>query len=174
MLLHGLHKQHLNAMAMSKKCWSLGGHWPRKGVWDVWHWRPPFHASPVVHKGPISNNSQKWEILASTTSIFAQILSLKSQNLKIFCSQDPHFRGNDQFASPHLGNPECTSLPEKKSWVPSHGTEAHWRGKKTEENRGWTELLWEASVKKCVLVVFLGAVIGTVLPWGGDWCKKRP
>ena len=74
---------------------------------DVWPWRPPFHASPVVHKGPISSDSQFtsspfeiiMEILAFTTSIFAKFLALKPPNLKIFSSKAPKF-GNFQFTRP--------------------------------------------------------------------------
>ena len=50
------------------------------------------------------------ELLASTASIFAQILAFKPQNwkflihkppnLEIFSSQAPSFRGKNQFASP--------------------------------------------------------------------------
>ena len=53
---------------------------------------------PVVHKGPFSAQApllRKNEILASPTSIFAQILALKPPNLKIF-------RDNDKFTSPTL------------------------------------------------------------------------
>ena len=39
---------------------------------DVRPWRPPFHASPVVRKGPISSKrvSSQDPLLASTASIF--------------------------------------------------------------------------------------------------------
>ena len=84
-----------------------GGHWPRKGVWVVRPWRPPFHASPVVRKGPISSkrvSSQEpllrnLEILASTASIFTQNLAHKPPNLETFSSQGPNL-GNFQFTSP--------------------------------------------------------------------------
>ena len=48
-----------------------GGHTDlERGYGDVRPWRPPCHTSPVIHKGPISSNSQftsppfekKWEI----------------------------------------------------------------------------------------------------------------
>ena len=42
------------------------------------------------------------EILASTASIFTQILAHKPPNLEIFSSQAPLFRGKYQFASPTL------------------------------------------------------------------------
>ena len=67
-----------------------GGHWP-------------FHASPVVRKGPISSKSQFtrtiWNLTLYTASIFAQILALKPPYLEIFSSQAPKF-GNFQFRSP--------------------------------------------------------------------------
>ena len=95
------------------------------GRWygDVRPWRPPFHASTAVHKGPISSkwvssqapllSEKKMEILASTASIFAQILALKPPNLEIFCSQaHPLFRGIYQFASPTLRK----SGPHTPTW----------------------------------------------------------
>ena len=85
-----------------------------------------------VHKTPFWENL---EILASTASIFTQILAHKPQNLEIFSSQAPKF-GNFQLTSPqiwkfsahkppfseinissqapHFGNLCCTPLPEKK------------------------------------------------------------
>ena len=61
----------------------------------MWPWRHPFHASPAVRKGPISSKSissqdpfgENFEILASTASIFTQILALKPPNMEIFSSQ---------------------------------------------------------------------------------------
>ena len=79
------------------------------GRWygDVRPWRPPFHTSPAVHKGPISSKRvssqdpfwENLEILASTASIFAQILALNPPNSEIFSSKAPKF-GNFQFTSP--------------------------------------------------------------------------
>ena len=79
------------------------------------------------------------EILASTASIFTQILAHKPPNLEIFSSQAPKF-GNFQLTSPqiwkfsahkppfseanvssqapHFGNPGRTPLPEKKLSAP--------------------------------------------------------
>ena len=62
-------------------------------------WRPPFQASPVVRKGPISSKNassqdpfwENLEILASTSSIFAQSLAHKPPNLEISISQAPNF-----------------------------------------------------------------------------------
>ena len=69
----------------------------------------PFHASPIVRKGQISSESvssqdpfwENLEILASTVSIFAQILALKPPNLEIFSSQAPKFE-HLQFTSPQI------------------------------------------------------------------------
>ena len=117
-----------------------------RGYGDVQPWRPPFHASPVVHEGPISSKSASSQdpllrifgILASTASIFAQILAHKLPNLEIFSSQAPKF-GNFQFTSsqiwkfsvhqlpfqrqisvrkPHTSNIWAAHPYLKKSWVP--------------------------------------------------------
>ena len=71
--------------------------------------RVPFQAKESVHKKPFWEN---FEILASTASIFTQILAHKPQiwkfsahkppNLEIFRSQAPLFKGKCQFASPTL------------------------------------------------------------------------
>ena len=91
---------------------------------------PPFHASPVVRKGPISSkrvSSQDhllriwkfWplslnfcqdfssqapnlEIFSSQAPKFGQFSVHKPPNLEIFSSQAPSFRGKYQFASPTL------------------------------------------------------------------------
>ena len=77
-----------------------GGTDLERGYGDVQPWRPPFPASPVVYKGPISNiqvsvhKTPFWEnleILAFTALIFAQILALKPPNFEIFSSQAPKF-----------------------------------------------------------------------------------
>ena len=120
-----------------------GGTDLERGYWDVRPCRPPFHAFPEVRKGPISSkrvSSQdpfltKFRNLASTASIFAQILALKPPNFDIFNSHAPPF-GNFQFTSPriwkfsvlkpplseanislqapHFRNLDHTPLPEKK------------------------------------------------------------
>ena len=74
-------------MATSTEGRNAGGTDLEKGYGDVRPWRPLFHATPVVRKGPISSkrvNSQDllWEnleILASAASIFAKILAHKPQ-----------------------------------------------------------------------------------------------
>ena len=86
------------------------GHWPRKGVWGcaalktpfftplLLFARVPFQAKGSVHKTPFWENL---EILASTASIFAQVLALKPLNLEIFSSQAPKL-GNFQSTSPQI------------------------------------------------------------------------
>ena len=37
-----------------------GGTDLERGYGDVRPWRPPFHASPVVHKGPISSKGSQF------------------------------------------------------------------------------------------------------------------
>ena len=109
-----------------------------RGYGDV-PWRPPFHTSFVVRKGPISSkrvSSQDpllrkfWNLTLYTASIFAQTLALKPPNLEIFSSQAHKF-GNFQFTSPlfqsqiSVRKPHTSeiraapahTLPEK-SWVP--------------------------------------------------------
>ena len=111
---------------------------PERHCGDV-PWRPPFHTSFVVRKGPISSkrvSSQDpllrkfWNLTLYTASIFAQTLALKPPNLEIFSSQAPKF-GNFQFTSPlfqsqiSVRKPHTSeiraapahTLPEK-SWVP--------------------------------------------------------
>ena len=58
--------------------------------------RVPFQAKESVHKTPFWENL---EILASTASVFAQILALKLPRLEIFSSQAPKLE-NFQFTSP--------------------------------------------------------------------------
>ena len=129
---------------------SGGGHWPRKGVWGCAALKTPFSRlscssqgshfkQESVHKTPLWENL---EILASTASVFAQILALKPPNLEIVRLQAPKL-GNFQFTSPqiwkfsvhrppfskansslqapHFGNPGRTPLPEKKVECPPPG-----------------------------------------------------
>ena len=58
--------------------------------------RVPFQAKESVHKTPFR---KKIEILASTASIFTQILAHKPPNLEFFSSQAPKF-GNFPLTSP--------------------------------------------------------------------------
>ena len=95
------------------------GHWPRE--WGMGMCSPedplftpllplarvPFQAKESVHKTPFWENL---EILASTASIFTQILAHKPPNLEIFSSQAPKFE-NFQLTSPKFGNFPLTSPP---------------------------------------------------------------
>ena len=87
--------------------------------------RVPFHAKESVHKTPFWENL---EILASTASIFTQILAHKPPNLEIFSSQAPKF-GNFPLTSPPFQRQMSVRKPHtseiraahpylKKSWVP--------------------------------------------------------
>ena len=78
-----------------------------RGYGDVLSWRPPFHASPVVHKGPISSNSlsskapllrKNGKFSLSSPQIWKFSVH-KPPKLEIFSSQAPKF-GNFQFKSP--------------------------------------------------------------------------
>ena len=115
-----------------------GGHWPRNGVWGCAAGpedplftpllplaRVPFQAKESVHKTPFWENL---EILASTASIFTQILAHKPPNLEFFSSQEPKF-GNFPLTSPpfqrqmsvrkpHTSEIRATHPYLKKSWVP--------------------------------------------------------
>ena len=141
--------------------WTLnpgGGHWPIKGGMGMCGpedplftpllllARVPFQAKESVHKTPFWENL---EILASTASIFTQILAHKPPNLEIFSSQAPKFgnfpltspqiwkfsahkppfsEANVSSQAPHFGNPGRTPLPEKKLSAPPPG---HWMAMKT-------------------------------------------
>ena len=77
------------------------GDWPRKGYGDVRPWRPPFHASPAVRKGPISSKR-----VSSQDPLLRKFgnFSLYSLNFHLnFSSQASKFR-NFQFTSPKFGN----------------------------------------------------------------------
>ena len=93
------------------KCQYSGGHWPRKGYGHVRHWKPPFHASPVVRKGPI------WATHYSQVPKFGNFQFTRPQICKfsvhktpfleaMIISQAPHFR-NPGRAHPYLKKVEC-------------------------------------------------------------------
>ena len=93
-----------------------GGTDLEKGYGDVRPWRPPFHATPVVRKDPISSkrvNSQdplmrKFGNFSLYSLKFCQNFSSQAPNLEIFSSQAPKF-GNFQFTSPQILNLQFTS-----------------------------------------------------------------
>ena len=117
---------------------------------DVRPWRPPFHASPVARKGPISSkrvSSQdpllrkfgnyslyglnfqptfspqalKFGNFQPTSPQIWKFSAHKPPNLEIFRSQAPLFRGKCQFASPTLRKSGPHTTTWKKSWVPPRG-----------------------------------------------------
>ena len=90
-------------------------HWPRKGYGDVRPWRHPFHASPVVCKGPVSSKR------VSLQDPLLRKSAHKPQIWKFPVHKPPFSEANISSQAPHFGNPSHTPLPEKKkSWVP-HG-----------------------------------------------------
>ena len=102
-----------------------GGHWPERGYVDVRPWRPPFHASPAVRKGPISSKR-----ISSQDPLLRKFgnFSLCSLNFRPnFSSQAPKF-GNFRLTSPQIWkfsvrNPHTSEIRAahpylKKSWVP--------------------------------------------------------
>ena len=93
------------------------------GYGDVQPWRPPFHASPVVCKGPEKELQRQLtrppfeknlEIVASIVSVFAHILALKPPNLKISVHKTPLSEAKISSQAPHFGNQGCTSPTCKK------------------------------------------------------------
>ena len=130
---------------------SPGGHWPRKGVWGCAApmtlftpflplARVPFQAKESVHKTPLWENL---DILASTASIFTQILAHKPPNLEIFSSRAPKL-GNFPLTSPPFQRQMSVRKPHtseiraahpylKKSWVPPPPP----RGSSTKHNNFW-------------------------------------
>ena len=118
-------------------CFYPGGTDLERGYGDVWPWRPPFHASLVVPKGPISSKS-----VSSQNPLLRTFWDFSLYSLN-FCpnlsSQAPKF-GNFQFTSPKIwkfsahkppiseakissqaprfGNPGRIPLPEKKVECP--------------------------------------------------------
>ena len=100
---------------------------------------PLFTPLPVVCKCPISSKSvssqdpllrkfgnfslNSLDFCPSFSSQAPKIWKFSAHrppNLEIFSSQAPSFRGKYQFASPHLGNPGSTPIPEKKVECPPH------------------------------------------------------
>ena len=116
---------------------ALGEHWPRKRVWGCAALKTPFSRLSCRLQGShfkqkSSSQDPFWEnfeILASTASIFTQILAHKPPNLEIFSSKAPKF-GNFPLTSPppfqrqmsvrkpHTSEIRAAYPYQKKSWVP--------------------------------------------------------
>ena len=88
-----------------------------RGYGDVRPWRPPFHASPVVRKGPISSkrvSSQDpllrkfWDFSLYSLNFCPNLSSQAPQNWEIFNSQALKF-GNFQFT--HFGRIYLENIP---------------------------------------------------------------
>ena len=95
--LQGIHSSHYTDWPDILGPW--GRHWPRKGVCgDVRPWRPPFHASPVVRKGP--NSSKR----VSSQDLLRKFWNFSIYSLNFhpnFSSQAPKF-GSFQLTSPQI------------------------------------------------------------------------
>ena len=124
-----------------------GGTDLERGYGDVWSWRPPFHASPVVCKGPISSKSVSsqdpllrkfWNFSLYSlnfcpnfssqapklgnfqlTSPKLEISVHKPPNLEIFSSQAPPlFQRQTSVRKPHTSEIGAAHHYLNKSWVP--------------------------------------------------------
>ena len=86
-----------------------GGTDLEKGYGDVRPWRPPFHASPVVRKGPISSKRissqdpllRKFGNFSLYSLNFCQNFSSQAPKFGNFSSQAPKF-GKFKFTSPQI------------------------------------------------------------------------
>ena len=107
-----------------------------KGYGDVRPWRPPFHVSPSVRKGPISSKSISSQgpllkkfgnfslyslnfgpNLSSQAPKFGKFQLTSPQIWKLSAHKTPFSEASISSQAPHFGNPGRTPLPEK-SWVP--------------------------------------------------------
>ena len=120
-----------------------GGTDLERGYGDVRPWRPPFHATPVVRKGPISSirvSSQDpllrkfWNFslyslnfhpnFSAQAPKFGSFQLTSPQIWKFSAHKPPFSETNVSSQAPHFGNPGRTPLPEKKlSAPPAHDTE---------------------------------------------------
>ena len=84
------------------------------GYGDVRPWRPPFHASPAVRKGPISSKrvSSQDSLLRKFWNFSLYIVNFCPN----FSSPAPNF-GNFQFTSSQIGNFQFTSPQSGKFLV---------------------------------------------------------
>ena len=104
-------------------------------------WRPPFHASPAAHKGPISSKRVSSEDpllrkfgnfslnslnfhpnFSSQAPIFGNFQLTSPQILKFSTHKPPFSEANVSSQAPHFGNPGHTPLPEKKLSAPRGST----------------------------------------------------
>ena len=129
--------------------WSLarGGTDLERGYGDVRPWRPPFHASPVARKGPISSKrvssqdpllrklgnfslyslnfhpnfssqAPKFGNFQLTSPQIWKFSAHKPPNLEIFRSQAPPFQRQMSVRKPHTSEIRAAHPYLKKSWVP--------------------------------------------------------
>ena len=114
-------------MNCAKSDWftcSWGGTDLERGYGDVRPWRPPFHASPVVRKGPISS---KW--VRSQDPLLRKFGNFSLYNLNFhpnFSSQAPKF-GNFQLTSPQIWKFSVHKPPfHRQISVRKHHTSGIW------------------------------------------------
>ena len=114
-----------------------GGTDLERGYGDVQPWRPPFHTSPVVRKGPISSKSVSsqdpllrkfWNFslyslnfcpnFSSQALKFGNFQFTSPQIWKFSVYKPPLSEANISSQAPHFGNLGRTPLPEKKLSAP--------------------------------------------------------
>ena len=115
-----------------------GGTDLERGCGDLWPWRPPFHASPVVRKGPISRKSQI-QVKVNSQDPLLRIFWNFSLYCRSFCpnfsSLAPKF-WNFQFTRPVFQRQKSVRKPHtleiraahpylKRSRVPPLGVPTH-------------------------------------------------
>ena len=126
-----------------------GGTDLERGYGDVRPWRPPFHSSPVVRKGPISSKRvssqdpllRKFGNFSLYSLNFCPNFSSQAPNLEIFSSQAPKFgltspqirkfsvhkpplseasiSSQAPHSGPHTSEIRAAHTYLKKSWVPT-------------------------------------------------------
>ena len=133
--------QHIKCVCVNRHYSNYAPNWPthdihiqytqggtdlERGYGDVQPWRPPFHASPAVCKGPISSKRvgsqdpllRKFGNFSLYSLNFRPNFSSQAPNLKIFSSQAPKL-GNFQFTSPPFQRQISVRTPTwKKSECP--------------------------------------------------------
>ena len=121
-----------------------GGTDLERGYGDVRPWRPLFHASPAIRKGPISSKrvSSQDPLLrkfgnfslyslnfhpnfSSQAPKFGNFQLTSPQIWKFSAHKPPFSEANVSSQAPHFGNPGRTPLPEKKLSAPLPRLDIH-------------------------------------------------
>ena len=103
-----------------------GGTDLERGYGNVWSWRSPFHASPVVLQG--SHFKQKslqdpfWGKIKTSSLYsltFCPNFSYQAPKFEHLSSEDLSFSGKTQFPSPTLqeSGPHTPTCQPEKSWI---------------------------------------------------------